>query len=207
MKNIHVLSITVLAMLLAALQMNCDQQRPAPGGGTPTIPPFNSSGPLPNTPIRPGGLCVPGAVDLVRQTNAMTLAITLDAGGIFDRVGLTATGGTYVFSIQTLLPNCTASPLAPLGPITVTYGLNYIGDFSRGQSICINASRADFTSFSISGIGVLDGIVEMAVKDNIHRRIDFEVANRMNSLLNGSPLPNTAAVRCGNWIELPPPGQ
>lgn len=178
---------------------------PGPGGGTPTIPPFISTGPLPNTPIRPGGsFCLPSSVDLVSQTNTMTLAMTLDAGGFIDVVAITATSGTYTFFIQNLMPDCSAPLGSRIGPITVTYGFNYAGSFFRGQAICIDASRLTFTAFSVSGIAVLDNIIAGALKDNIHRRVDFELANRMNSLLNGGPLPGNAVARCNNWILLPP---
>lgn len=191
-------------LCFSLLFWNCDRQRPAPGGGNPSIPPFTSTSPLPNTPIRPGGtVCVPGSVDLVRQTNTMTLALTLDAGGFIDVVAITATGGTYTFFIQNLMPDCTAPLGPPLGPITVTYGFNYAGSFSRGQAICVNASRMSFTSFSVSGIALLDNVVEDSIKDTIHRRVDFELADRMNRLLNGTALPATAAARCTNWIVLP----
>ncbi|MFQ5584019.1 MAG: hypothetical protein ACE5GL_06250 [Calditrichia bacterium] len=185
--------------------MNCNRSRPAPGGGNPTVPSFTSTGPLPNTPIRPGGsVCVPGSVDLVGQTNTMTLALTLNAGGFIDLVAITATGGTYTFSIQNLMPDCTSPLGSPIGPITVTYGFNYAGSFSRGQTICINGSRMSFTAFSVSGIALLDNIIEDTIKDNIHSRVDFELADRMNRLLNGQALPNTAPARCANWIVLPP---
>ncbi|RMF59348.1 MAG: hypothetical protein D6748_06605 [Calditrichaeota bacterium] len=198
--------IIAISICWLVMFINCTRPRPAPGGGNPTIPPFTSTDSLPNTPIRPGGsTCVPGSVDLVRQTNTMTLSLTLDAGGFIDVTAITATGGTYAFSIQNLRPDDCRTPIGPaVGPITVTYGFNYAGSFARGQAICINGSRLNFTSFSVSGIALLDNFIEDAIKDIIHRRVDFELANRMNMLLNGGPLPPTALGRCVNWIVLPP---
>jgi hypothetical protein len=93
----------------------------------------------------------------------------------------------------------------PVGTLVVTYALEYLGDFSRGQTICMNASRTDFTSFDITGLPVIDDLIAEAVRGNIHLAMDTEVADRMNRLFNGSPLPATANPRCSNWIDLAAP--
>jgi hypothetical protein len=192
------------ALLLAGCQMGGN---PPPTPGTPTFSPSTSTISLTNTPVRPGGLCVPGAFDLTAQSTTFTSAITFDAGGIIDRIGLSVTGATYTGTVSAVNPiNCSPLPEAPpLGTLVVTYALEYLGDFSRGSTICINASRTDFTSFSITGLPVIDDPIAAAVRGNIHLAMDTEVADRMNRLLNAAPLPATADPRCSNWIDLAEP--
>ena len=199
----RILSIVVLYGLL--IFSSCTRPRPAPGGGDPSIPPFTSNESLPDTVLRPDPVnCLPGSIKLINQRNTMTLALTLDPGGFVDVTAVTATNGTYLFRIQNLQPDC-SSPLGPpIGPIAIQYGFNYAGSFTRGDEICIDASRLSFTSFTVSGIAALDNVLEDYIKDKIHRRTDFEMADRMNRLLNGSPLPADDDARCSNWILLPP---
>jgi hypothetical protein len=202
------IAVAVLMIWVALLLAGCQSGgNPPPTPGTPTFPPGTSTISLPNTPVRPGGLCVPGAFDLTAQSTTFTSAITFDAGGIIDRIGLSVTGGSYTGTVAAVNPiNCSPLPEAPpVGTLVVTYALEYLGDFSRGQTICMNASRTDFTSFDITGLPVIDDLIAEAVRGNIHLAIDTEVADRMNRLLNGSPLPPTANPRCSNWIDLAAP--
>jgi hypothetical protein len=200
--------VFVALAAMIALAVACQPTgNPPPTPGTPTLPPAASTISLPNAPLRPGGLCVPGAFDLTAQSTTFTAAITFDAGGIFDRIGLSVMGGVYTGTVSAVNPiNCSPMPEAPpLGTLNVTYTLEYLGDFSRGQVICMNASRTDFTSFNLTGLPVIDDPLAEAVRGNIHLAMDTEVADRMNRLLNGAPLPGTANPRCSNWIDLAAP--
>ncbi|MCL4871921.1 MAG: hypothetical protein KJ063_23425 [Anaerolineae bacterium] len=52
---------------------------------------------------------------------------------------------------------------------------------------------------------IIDGVVSDAVRGNIHLAMDFNVANQMNEILGGVPLPATANPHCANWIDLAAP--
>jgi hypothetical protein len=205
---IRSLALLIILGLTTVIMTACQPTTtPPPTPGTPSLPPSATTITLDDTPVRPGGLCVPGAFDLINQSTTVTVALTFDAGGIIDRIGVTATNGTYTGMVAAVLPiTCDPDPvIPPAGPWVATYGLTYLGDFSREQTICINASRADFTAISITGLPVIDGVVSGAVRGNIHLAMDLNVADRMNELLNGVPLPTTANPRCANWIDLAAP--
>jgi hypothetical protein len=69
-------------------------------------------------------------------------------------------------------------------------------------TVCVFKSRLDFNSFTVTGIAVLDRIVEDSVKADIHQSLDSTVADRLNQLENGTPLPGGASARCGDWRQL-----
>lgn len=205
---IRSLALLIILGLTIVIMTACQPTTtPPPTPGTPSIPADTTTIALADNPVRPGGLCVPGAFDLINQSTTVTVALTFDAGGIIDRIGVTATNGTYTGMVAAVLPvTCDPDPvIPPAGPLAATYGLTYLGDFSREQTICINASRTDFTAFSLTGLPIIDAVVTDAVRRNIHLAMDRNVANQMNEILRGVPLPATANPRCANWIDLAAP--
>ena len=190
-------------LLGVILLAGCGHTKGSPASVAPAILPVNRFDALPDTSIRPdGGTCTAASVDLIKQTNGMSLQFTPDAAG-FDQMAIRTTDGIYSFGIQVLVPGCTPATDSPPDMVRVTYGLNYVGEFARQNPVCIHASRIDFMAFGITEPGPLDSLVVDAVKNNIHHRVDFALADQENRALNGKPLDDAADPRCDNWIQLP----
>ncbi|QDU67978.1 hypothetical protein [Engelhardtia mirabilis] len=192
-------------LALPVLAAGCQSTGTGETGGSPQITPTFDAVPLDqilaDTPIRMiPGLCTVGDVDLTGQRVRATLAIELDAGGIFGLNSIQLTDGRFDFTIQTLAPiTCTPIQGVTIGPLRVDFELDYQGALANdGGEKCVYASKVEFTQFSLSGIEVLDGVVEAAVKENILAAIDRIHAET----LNFAPLSEGADGRCTDWSAL-----
>ncbi len=193
-----------LIIVIAAIFAVACTPRPAPtesSSGTMDVPGSESNlqnkvvdGPLPG--------CA-DAFELVGQTLTLNkLQVTLDAEGIIDRVGVVTTGAKYKFSTRPVNPvNCRPSRLPVLEMPEVTFGFNYLGDFTRNNPLCINGSSIEFTSFEITGTPI-DKVVEKSAKDTVWEQVDLEVAKILQPLLIGGSFPAAGRYRCSNWIDL-----
>ena len=193
----------LLFVLMMMVLFACERPDPtAPTPGTVTVPPGNTA--LPN---RVADGPIPGCVDaleLVAQTLTMpALQVTFDAGGIIDRVGAVATGAVYAFSTRPVNPvDCSSIPEAPvLAMPSVSFGFNYLGDFTRVDPVCMNASSLELTAFSVTGTP-LDAAIEPIAYESIWIEVDRAIDGFMQSFLNGTALPATANPRCDNWVDL-----
>ncbi len=192
-------SVLVLGLLLV-IQACTPRVSPTPAStGTFTIPASTTS--LPNSVVN-GPL--PGCVDafeLVSQTLALPPThLTLNPGEFVDRVGLVTTGAVYTFSTRPVNPTNCAPTTMPTSPATIiTFGFNYLGDFSRLNPVCINGSKLDLTGFVITGT-IADAFVEPIAKPAIWTRIDFAVAAREEGIVNTRTLPALANPRCAGWV-------
>lgn len=198
MKKLFLLCVVVFAV-------SC---RPTP---TPTPTPstsgtMDSAASTSNLPNRLNDGPLPGCVDafeLVSQTLSLPpLQVTLDAEGIIDRVGVVTSGASYKFSVRPVRPiTCKSSNLPPSKIFEVTFGFNYLGDYSRNDPLCINGSSIEFTNFEVSGMP-FDKLIEKVARNMVWQQVDFEIAKIMHPLLIGGTYPVGANPRCGNWIDL-----
>lgn len=179
-------------------------ERPTPTPATPGT--TNTPGSTETLPDRIVNGLVPGCVDafeLVEQV--LTLPeqqITFDVGNIIDRVGVVVEGATYSFSTRPVNPvTCGSTTLPAVAIPMITFGFNYLGDFTRVDPLCMNASIIEFSEFSISGTP-LDTLVEGIVKEEIWTKVDNTVIEPIHSLINGSAFPGGANPRCNNWVDL-----
>ncbi len=154
------------------------------------------------------GVGVPGCLDdieLVGQTLALpSTTLILNANNVQDRVGLTVTGATYIFSMRPLnIVDCSSAPDAPTTPlVTVTFGINYLGDVYRDQDpVCMNASTITVTDFVVTGTPADAAIVPIAT-GMIWAEIDRTIAGFFHPIVNGGPYPASADPRCSNWVDL-----
>ncbi len=188
-------------VLIALITISCTP-RPAPT--TPdTITADADARGLPNRIIN-GPL--PGcgdAFELVDQTLMIPQQeITLDVENIVDRVGVVVRGATYSYATRPVNPfNCDSTTLPAIPMPSVAFGFNYLGDYTRRNPLCMNASSITFTGFSITGTA-LDSLVEGVVRDLIWLEVDCSVAGTFHSLHNGGAFPGTANPRCSNWVDL-----
>jgi hypothetical protein len=191
--------------LLATVAMLGCPNRPAPapaGPGAFDVPAGTT--PIPNRVVNGP---VPGCIDafeLVGQTLSLPAStLTFDVGGIIDRIGITIPArATYAYSTRPVSPvDCSSTTLPALAMPTVTFGLNYLGDFSRVDPLCMNASNTVLTSFSVTGTPA-DALVEGIALDEIWRQTDRTAAARLHTLHNGGAFPATASPQCANWVDL-----
>jgi len=164
-----------------------------PYGFAPNFPAFNVDQTRPNLTLGP--VCLTG------QKFVGTVSLTLDIEGVKDAVGLCLPDGVYTFSSQGFVAGSCRGPVSP--PLNVNVALDYVGDFRRTNPVCIQTSRVDYRSFTVTGTP-LDQAISEAAKNDIHRSLDLELATRMNGVVNGS---GAAAIpsngeRCANWTQL-----
>ena len=190
-------------LLLVVLIFAGCQNRPAPAPETAGT--INVAGNAQALPDRVIDGPIPGCTDAVELVGQLlTLpgqALTFDVGGVIDRVGIVVTGATYSYSTRLVNPVTCESTTPELPLPAISFGFNYLGDFTRATSLCMNASHTDFTEFSITGTP-LDILVEGASKELIWLEVDRSVAGTLHSLLNGGVFPATADPRCNNWVDL-----
>ncbi len=149
---------------------------------------------------------IPGCVDAIELINQQIVLpdqnITFDVGNVIDRIGVVVEGATYSYSTRVVNPvGCSSTNLPEIPMPTISFGFNYLGDFSRFTTLCMNASTIEFTDFSMSETP-LDLLIEGSVNENIWFEVDRSIASVLHSLLIGGPYPDTANPRCGNWVDL-----
>lgn len=199
----HAPNLRLIVLLSVVVAMpGCQNTRPAPstspgsftvGGST-----FSPANLILNGPV-PG--CA-DAIELVNQTAVLPpMPLTLDAQNVFDRVDTSATGATYTFALRPVNPiNCASTTLPASPPITVTFGFNYSGDFSRVNPLCMNASTLAMTGFNVSGTPV-DALIEPAFREVLWRQLDEQVTSSLQPIINGGEWPDNTNPRCGNWVD------
>lgn len=191
-------------LLLVVLIFTGCQNRPAPAPETPDT--INVAGNAQALPDRVIDGPIPGCFDAFEVVGQLlTLpgqALTFDVGGVMDRVGIVVTGATYSYSTRPVNSvTCEPTTLPELPLPAISFGFNYLGDFTRVTPLCMNASHTDFTEFSITGTP-LDLLMEGVSKDLIWLEVDRSVAGTLHSLLNGGAFPAAADPRCNNWVDL-----
>ena len=202
-----------LAMLIAA----CDPSSSGGNTGTaiPTAVPL-LSGPatfaLPDNNLRPNGDCVPGGADITMQTanGTFALAFISSTGVEDDGIEGSLTGGSYTGTVtpvtrsSLVVGDCnTMLPLFSIGAsfTSITYRAFYD---NNSNPICVYRSRVTITGLAFTGLDALDAVfrplIEDAIRDDLHRGIDRDAANRLNRLFNNSePLPQGNTGRCADW--------
>ncbi len=149
---------------------------------------------------------IPGCADAVELINQQLvlpgLNITFDVGNIIDRTGAVVEGATYSYSTRAVNPlDCSSTSLPEVPMPTISFGFNYLGDFSRFSPLCMNASTIDLTEFSITGTP-LDLLLEGSVTETIWLEVDRSIAATLHPLLIGGAYPDPATPRCRNWVDL-----
>lgn len=193
-----------LAFIWIALIIAACTPKPQP---TPdTLGTMSSPGVTTNLPNRIVDGPLPGCADafeLRDQTLVLPpLQVTFDAGNIIDRVGVVTSGATYTYSIRPVKPiSCNTTSLPPLKMPTVTFGFNYLGDYSKNNPLCINGSSIEFTNFTISGTP-LDKIVERIAHEMVWKEVDLQVVKILHPFFIGGSVPVSASPRCSNWVDL-----
>ncbi len=169
--------------------------------------------------------CPPGSFDLKMQTlsapsPSATGTLTIDAVGPTVELASGETkltirvpdGTKYSASLQFLSPRC--KEFGPARPISATFGFSYRAvteDPNPNQTFtCVFRSRSDYTSFSLNVTGTpLDGAIQALldgkIKDELLKKMDFQVADQMNRRTGNTPLPTDSDPRC-EWKELSPDG-
>jgi hypothetical protein len=162
------------------------------GFSNPTFPPSAVTSTVPAA--RFGNVCLTG------QTFSGTISFTLDFQGFRDSIAVCVPDGSFTFSTQALNPvnNTCAGPISP--PVTVNFGVDYVGDYLRNP-VCAMRSRVDYRNFTVTGTP-LDAAVGEAAKSSILAELDFQVATRFNSIA-GSGAIARGSERCANWMVNP----
>ncbi len=162
-------------------------------------------------PLSADGRCSPGSNVDVGRTLTGTVTATLGdvgpttvlAAGVRD-IGVTVPDGVYTWSNRPLTANCEpADPIA--GPFTATFSITYRGEVDQENQpqVCVFRSRSDFSSFTVTGIDMLDDVIQENVKGEAHRGVDREVADRISQFVRSAAFPSSAQPRCDDWSELP----
>lgn len=152
-------------------------------------------GPVPNR--------INGAVCMVGQSFRGTANVLPDFQGFRDSVGLCIPDGVYNFSTRAAVNNQCVGPTSPA--VTVREGLDYVGDLRRdGSTVCVQQSRVDFRSFSVTGTP-LDAPVADNAKAQTLEEVDLSVATQFNALIKGASAPavTRSNFRCSGWSENP----
>lgn len=126
-----------------------------------------------------------------------------DFQGFRDSVGLCIPDGVYNFSTRAAVNNQCVGPTSPA--VTVREGLDYVGDLRRdGSTVCVQQSRVDFRSFSVTGTP-LDAPVADNAKAQTLEEVDLSVATQFNALIKGASAPavTRSNFRCSGWSENP----
>ena len=142
-----------------------------------------------------GSVCV---FMLTAQSVTGTANLTFDVGGFLQLVRINVSGGTYTATLNSCPLNPASATGPPIGPVTITFSLDYFGAYETVNPTCISASALEFTSFNLTGATPIDDIVENSVRGTIHTSMDQLLADTMN----GSPIPAGANPRCSTWIDL-----
>jgi hypothetical protein len=166
----------------------------SPYGFAPNLPPTPTSSPLP--------AATRGAFCLTGQTFSGTFSTTINIQGFADSVGACAPDAVYRFSSRGFVNGTCVGPVSPV--TTVTFAADYVGDFRRTNPVCIQTSRIDFRSFTVTGTP-LDSAIAEAAKSDIHQEFDFELATKMNGIVNGSTASpvSRGSERCSGWTLNP----
>lgn len=157
-----------------------------------------------------GSTCTPGSnVDFGRGITGTVTATLGDIGPTAELpagvrvVGATVPDGVYTWSNRPLNLGC--NPTGPTaGPLSATFSFTYAAEIDQDNQpeVCVFRSRADFGSFTVTGIPPLDDAILQNVKDEAHRGVDRAVADRISQFVRSRPFPAGSEPRCDNWSEL-----
>lgn len=114
-------------------------------------------------------------------------------------IGINSTANTVIVPIGPTLP-CGPNGL-PSNGVTVTFGLDYVGDFAPpavGAPFCILRSKASFPQWGISDplVAAFDGVL----KERLFAAVDQQVVDQLNKTLG---IPPGSPPRCATWRQLP----
>jgi hypothetical protein len=196
MRKTLLLVVTVWAVVLAACEgYIIPPPTPSPSGGT--LPPLSCpriSDPAPSCP----GVALTGLM----LTCGGPITATLDSKRP-NRLGATLPNGSTVTGIVRSTPLAVVGePCHGIGasfPITITFGLQYIGDLGPNAPICIARSKISFTQFNVSGgpfNSAWNATIKDLIKDKVHLQLDRAVVDTLNSAPGSPP-------RCANFRDLP----
>ena len=121
-----------------------------------------------------------------------------------NRIGVMLANGSTVTGTVRATPlfviNEPCHGIGASSPITITFGVDYIGDLGPSTPLCIVHSKMTFTQFDVSG-GVFNAAwnpaIQAAVQDTVHRQLDQAVVSALST-----PAPG-ASPRCANFQPLP----
>jgi hypothetical protein len=185
-----------------------------PGTATPTTAPL-LSGPatfqLDDRIIRPNGDCLPGGVDITGQSASGTFTLTFisSTGVITDGIEGLLAAGTYAGTVTPVIRSgvgvgqCgTTLPSFSIGSGFTS--IAYRAFFDQSNPVCIFTSQVTITGLAISGLSAVDAVlqplIEAGIRDDLHRGIDRDVAERLNRVFNNNqPLPQGNTGRCADW--------
>ena len=215
----------VPVLLVAAAFLACDPGSNSSGSSSGTVPqpanafvasaPFSTT--LPDDPhiTRPPNnttnCAPPSNVDVSRSIAGTVTASLGDIGptatladGVRD-VGATVPDGVYTWSNRPLNADCFPSGPAPAGPFTATFAFSYRAEVAHENQpeVCIFKSNVAFSSFTVTGIQPVDAAIEARAKEEAHKAVDREMADRMSRFVRaGRALPASADARCTDWSAL-----
>jgi hypothetical protein len=182
--------------------------------GCPSPPPPNTPPPPPDSgqTVPTSGVCpvltdpapsCPGvALTGLTLTCSAPIRVTIDSIRPNRLGGTLANGSTVTGTVRgtpLVVVNEPCHGVGASSPITITLGLEYVGDMGPNAPICIVRSKVTFTQFDVSG-GVFNSAwnptIKAMIQDRVHRQLDQTAVDTLNSA-PGAP------ARCANFQLLP----
>jgi hypothetical protein len=147
-----------------------------------------------------------GLICLVDQSATGSVSVAVDPGGFPDTVAVCIPDGRAKFSTVPQNPGGVCATSAPhVGSFDATFTVSYWADYRRSSPVCIVSSRADFTSFSITGSGHIDDALRQAAENDILHSMDATIAAILNTVVNGAAATPPSEPRCAGWSLVPSP--